>query len=193
MSVRGELAHEFNIERDVSIYRLSRRVSVKAVAAAFGLSPSAIYHVLKYRRGFEAWCKEIRFHDDPAFEWVDAKPCSYLPAGERETIWIANRGEIPDGQRVGWTCEVAYCGKLEHMVLVEDKNSKRHSWAKYHEELRSLEVGEGKYIVISGDDDDFRRLRCALHQAAGKIRFSLAREGKSSAYLKRLEDFSLSA
>src|SRR5579872_1846503 len=68
--------------------------------------------------------------------------CRYMQAKEREAIWAAEHGPVPLGRRVGWTCAVPYCGKLEHMELAENYNSTRFNWKPYVEKIRALSPDE---------------------------------------------------
>lgn len=68
--------------------------------------------------------------------------CRYLKNAERVLLWESVNGPIPEGMRVGWTCLVPYCGKLEHMTLVVNRNSLCFNWKKYIDQIAALRLGE---------------------------------------------------
>lgn len=75
-------------------------------------------------------------------EWLSGDICRYLKASERTEIWESANGPVPEGQRVGWTCYVPYCGKLEHMELAPNKNYGKVGISPIKKQLKALKVGE---------------------------------------------------
>jgi hypothetical protein len=83
-----------------------------------------------------------------------------MPSAKRSELWISANGLIPEGMRLGNTCHVQYCGKLEHMVLVENKNHGRNSWIQYVNQAISLGAGE-HFDILDIANDEKTRLQLA--------------------------------
>jgi hypothetical protein len=73
----------------------------------------------------------------PALEII----CRYEPAAVRKQRWEAGNGPVPQGMRLGSTCEVPYCGKLHHMTLAEDGTRHWKHWTEYVARLAGLKHG----------------------------------------------------
>lgn len=97
--------------------------------------------------------------------------CRYLPAGERNALWQARQGPIPEGVRVGQICLVPYCGKYEHMILVDDLARRRkYPLREIGERLASLKMDE--YFDLPDEACHSKAVvgfRCAL-QAVSAVR-----------------------
>jgi len=96
--------------------------------------------------------------------------CRFMPNAQRVELWTQAHGPVPEGMRIGNSCHVQYCGKLEHMVLVEDltyatrKRSEKyvHIWPH----LADLEPGKSIFVAIppATDVEDYAiGLRRRLH------------------------------
>jgi hypothetical protein len=68
--------------------------------------------------------------------------CRYGPQAERVRLWESINGPVPSDMRVGWTCKVAYCGKLEHMRLVTKKNLHWRDYGPYARAVAKLKPGQ---------------------------------------------------
>lgn len=101
--------------------------------------------------------------------------CRYAPAAERQRIWEAANGPVPEGMRVGCTCDVAYCGKLRHMRLVEDRTRTWTDWRAYAKKLLALK--DGRHFDIEAAE-----MNCAPLQFAARLRAAL---GSGKAFLIR--------
>jgi hypothetical protein len=93
--------------------------------------------------------------------------CRYAAAPERRSLWEMLNGPVPAGMRVGQTCRVNQCGKLEHMVLVEDKTSGWKNWKQYRTRALSLEMGESAdWLDYPNDEHSIRNLITNLQGGA---------------------------
>lgn len=117
----------------------------------------------------------------PAMEII----CRFSPAHERTRLWEGIYGPVPEGMRIGFTCEVPYCGKLHHMELVENFNHGRANYVQYRERIDALAAGEFFEIPdIPCKRDALVKFRCGLNLAAGlhKIVFRSLPNGGARIY-----------
>lgn len=73
--------------------------------------------------------------------------CRYRPQAERVLLWESVNGPVPPTTRVGWTCKVAYCEKLDHMRLVKKKNLHWHDYGRYARKVAKLKPGESCILI----------------------------------------------
>lgn len=86
---------------------------------------------------------------------VRLQPCNSLLQPLRLKIWGKT---VPNGMRLGSTCDLPYCGNPEHFCLVENKNSKRESWTWLTKQLRDISLGQ--FVEV-----DIPKVRNKLHMA----------------------------
>jgi hypothetical protein len=72
--------------------------------------------------------------------------CRYMKQSERVEFWEKIEGPIPDGMRLGSTCRMAYCGFLEHMILVENKNAGDNKWSQLVDIKALAAMPVGAYV-----------------------------------------------
>ena len=68
--------------------------------------------------------------------------CRCGSQAERVRLWESINGPVPADMRVGWTCKVAYCEKLDHMRLVKKKNLHWRDYGPYVRKVVKLKPGE---------------------------------------------------
>ena len=68
--------------------------------------------------------------------------CRYRPQAERVRLWESVNGPVPAEMRVGWTCKVAYCEKLDHMRLVKKRNLHWRDYGPYARAVAKLRPGQ---------------------------------------------------
>lgn len=103
--------------------------------------------------------------------------CDAASNPQRIKLWEEMGQSVPGGMRLGWTCEVAYCGNPEHFFLVENKNSKHNDWREYTLRLKAMNVGE--YFEIERPKD-LKLFRSNIAQQSGMTCYSLrqSQDGK---------------
>jgi len=90
--------------------------------------------------------------------------CRYGPQAERVRSWEAVNGPVPATMRVGWTCKVAYCEKLEHMRLVKKKNLHWHDYGPYVRRVAKLKPGESCILRdVPNSGNEAAKFRSAMY------------------------------
>lgn len=106
----------------------------------------------------------------------DATICRYLSQPHRLELWGR---EIPRGMRLGWTCNVAYCGNPEHFILTECRNVGWRSYKEIRERLCQLKDGEWFDLLDEPNDEkSVTKFTCGLR--GGKTPHFLVRRLKRS-------------
>lgn len=94
--------------------------------------------------------------------------CHAIPNVERESVWVPINGRVPSGMRIGQTCKVPYCSKLEHMVLVENKAARWANYRQYGPVIAALPVDDYFEILnVPANPEDLKKFRAGLQNAAG--------------------------
>lgn len=109
--------------------------------------------------------------------------CRYMKNAGRIEAWTAIHGPMPEGYRLRWTCAVQYCGKVEHMELVESLTYGRNSWKEIGQKLAALPL-DGYFDVpeIANDEASRNNMMCGLRnrRECALIQFSIRSLTKSS-------------
>ena len=96
----------------------------------------------------------------PALETI----CRYGPQAERVRLWESINGPVPAEMRVGWTCKVAYCEKLDHMRLVEKKNLHWRDYGPYARAVAKLKPGQSCILRdVPNSGAEATKFRCAMY------------------------------
>jgi hypothetical protein len=90
--------------------------------------------------------------------------CRYSPQAERVRLWESINDPVPESMRVGWTCKVAYCEKLDHMCLVERKNLHWRDYAPYVRAVAKLKPGQSCILRdVPNSGNEAAKFRCAMY------------------------------
>lgn len=103
--------------------------------------------------------------------------CRYMPAAQRKAAWEDENGPVPEGMRVGWTCLVPYCFKLEHMELAENLTHGYQHVAHFAKQVKVL--APGQFIEIP-TPKFMNRFRAALSQLSGMAALAIRRSRDGS-------------
>jgi len=94
--------------------------------------------------------------------------CRFLSTAKRVHIWEEKNGPVPEGMRIGNTCSVSYCCKLEHMVLHENKNHGRKEWKSIASKILLLEEGQS-LTIPEIPHTEVLKMRTAMINHLGKV------------------------
>ena len=96
----------------------------------------------------------------PALEMI----CRYSSQPERVRLWESVNGPVPPEMRVGWTCKVAYCGKLDHMRLVKRKNLHWRDYGPYGRAVAKLKPGQSSILRgVPNSGNEAAKFRTAMY------------------------------
>ena len=90
--------------------------------------------------------------------------CRYAAQAERVRFWQSVNGPVRADMRVGWTCKVAYCEKLEHMRLVKRKNLHWRDYGPYARAVAKLKPAQSCILHgVPNSGAEAAKFRCAMY------------------------------
>lgn len=100
--------------------------------------------------------------------------CRYMPQKERLLLWKSTGNTVPDGYVLSHSCDVPYCGNLQHMCVRRDKTTGWSRTAHYAKLVREMKPGEFFDLPRPKNMSNFRT---AIYAGAKEVKVSIRSGG----------------